>query len=195
MDTKTLLKLAVIAMALIVTTGACKSSKKATETTYTGARGIAIQTEECIKMALNPPAGVFRGSGNAIADREQFAVNQATMEARASLARQLEVLIEGLIQRFDQEHDAGNASSSVGKGTGITREYVQQFVTNSRPICQNTYDKDGKFNVYVAVEMSEEQTRNIYKKLREDQKISIDFQEHQFLKELERAKEEYNSRQ
>jgi hypothetical protein len=65
-----------------------------------------------------------------------------------------------------------------------------------KTICSNTYVKeDGSYNVYVCVEMGEESLSRVHKKLTDDQKLSIDFAEQQFKKEMEKAKEDYRNRQ
>jgi hypothetical protein len=43
--------------------------------------------------------------------------------------------------------------------------------------------------------MGEETLSRIHKKLTDDQKLSIDFAEHQFKQEMEKTKEEYRNRQ
>jgi hypothetical protein len=73
---------------------------------------------------------------------------------------------------------------------------VDKLLSNVRTICNNTYAKEnGDFNVYVCVEMSEEGITAIHKKLTEDQKLSIDFAEDQFKKDMAAAKEDFRSNQ
>jgi hypothetical protein len=139
------------------------------------------------------PEGMLRASGNAVADREQFAINQALLQARTELGRQLQTMVEAFMRIYDQEHGAGrDANASVNSARESIQGYVNQAVGNSRPICQNAYDQNGRFNVYVAVEMPLEQAaRNIHRRLTQDQIISIDFQESQFLKDLETARKQF----
>jgi hypothetical protein len=81
------------------------------------------------------------------------------------------------------------------RATEITEGYADQLLSNVKTIRSNTYAKeDGSYNVYVCVEMSEEGLSRIHKKLTDDQKLSIDFAEHQFKQEMEKAKEDYRSR-
>ena len=196
-------RIAAILFAVCVLACACKTSKPAagyatTQTKPTTVeqqqaadRGLKLAKEECEEKALEPGKGI-RDAGNAISDKEAFATNLALLDARQKLAQQLEVLVSGLIRNFNQQHEQDGEFSSLGKATGLTQAYFEQFLTNTRPICKNTYVKqDGKYNVYVCVEMDENMQRSMYKKLTEDKKMHIDFEESQFLKELEKSKEDY----
>jgi hypothetical protein len=83
-----------------------------------------------------------------------------------------------------------------GKATEITEGYADQLLSNVKTICSNTYAKeDGSYNVYVCVEMGDENLLRIHKKLTDDQKLSIDFSEHRFKQDMEKAKKDYRDRQ
>lgn len=198
---------AMAALAVIVATG-CKS-KKQVSTGYSANqkepvtvvqqqasnRGVKLQKEECEELALEQSKNL-REAGNGISDKEAFAVNLALLDARSKLAQQLEVLVNGLIRNFNQQHEADKGFASAGKASQIQQGYFEQFLTNTRPICKNTYVKeDGKYNVYVCVEMNEQQQKAMYKKLSDDKKVAVDFAEHQFLQEMDKAKEDYRKQQ
>jgi hypothetical protein len=154
-------------------------------------RGLKLQKEECEELALMAIDNL-REAGNGVSAKESFATNIALLDARSKLAQQMEVLITGMIRNFDQQHSAGKATGIVGKQTAFQEGYFEQFLTNTRPICKNTYVKDnGDYNVYVCIEMQPQQQRAMYKKLSEDKKIAVDFAENQFMEELAKAKEEY----
>lgn len=158
-------------------------------------RGMKLDKEECEEKALEESANL-REAGNGISDKESFAINLALLDARAKLAQQLEVLVNGLIRNFNQQHEKDGGSASVGKASGLQQGYFEQFLTNSRPICKNTYVReDGKYNVFVCVELGEQQKRAIHKKLTEDDKLSTDFVERQFMDEMKQAKEDYRQKQ
>ena len=155
-------------------------------------RGVKLEKEECEEKALEQVANM-RESGNAISENESFGVNLALLDARAKLSQQLEGMVNGMIRSFDEQHASGqNAGSYAGKGTQVQQAYFEQFLTNTRPICKNTYVReDGRYNVYVAIEMGEPEQKAMYNQLKKDEKMAIDFDEAQFLKELQAAKEEY----
>jgi hypothetical protein len=158
-------------------------------------RGLKLEKEECEELALEATDNL-RESGNGVSDKEAFAVNLALLDARSKLAQQLEVLTNGLIRNFNQQHEAGEGFASVAKAGDLQQGYFEQFLTNTRPICKNTYVKeDGKYNVFVCIEMGDQQKKNLYKKLSNDQKIVVDFAEKQFMDDLNKAKEEFRQKQ
>jgi hypothetical protein len=158
-------------------------------------RGVKLQKEECEEMALEP-GDKIREFGIGVSDKESFAINLALLDARAKLAQQLETMVNGLIKNYNQQHEADKDFSSIGKAEQIQQSYFEQFLTNTRPVCKNTYVRtDGKYNVYVCIELGDQEKRSLHKKLSDDKKIGIDFQEHLFLQELEKAKEDYRKQQ
>jgi hypothetical protein len=158
-------------------------------------RGLKLVKEECEELAIEATDNL-RESGNGVSDKESFAINLALLDARAKLSQQLEILVNGLIRNFNQQHEAEQGFSSVAKASQIQQGYFEQFLTDTRAICKNTYAKeDGKYNVYVCVEMGERQLKAMYKKLSDDKKIAVDFAEKQFMDELNKAKEDFRQQQ
>jgi hypothetical protein len=187
------LKLALVAIVAGALFTACGSSKKAKTPEQKAAveRGVKLDKERCEELALKESKN-WRASGNGVSPKESFARDIAELDAKARLARQLEEQINSLIRSFAQQHEADNTQDQVGKATGIAEGYADQLLNNVKTICSNTYVKeDGSYNVYVCVEMGEESLPRIHKKLTDDQKLSIDFDEQQFKKEMEKAKEDY----
>jgi hypothetical protein len=157
-------------------------------------RGLKLDKEECEEMAL-ASSDNLRDFGNATSTTEAFAVNLALLDARQKLAQQLEVLVNGLLRNFNQQHAAEQGSAAVSKGTAITQAYFEQFITNTRPICKNTYVKeDGTYNVYVCVEMGDQQKKAVIKKLKDDKILEIDARESLVLDEMNKAKEAYRQK-
>jgi hypothetical protein len=191
------LKLAVMAIAVSIVAMSCGSNKQTAKTPQQKAaadRGIKLEAEACEKLSMEKTAD-WRASGNGLSPKEAFAKNVAELNAKARLARQLEEQINSLIRVFNQQHEAGGVQDFSAKATGIEEGYADQLLTNVKTICSNTYVKeDGSYNVYVCVEMSEQNLSAIHKKLSADKKLSIDFAEHEFKKEMEKAKEEYRNR-
>ncbi|GHT11267.1 hypothetical protein AGMMS4956_04010 [Bacteroidia bacterium] len=158
-----------------------------------GNRGAKLEKEECQQLAMEKTQG-WRDFGNGTSTKESFAQNLAVLDAKSRLARQLEEQINALIRGFGQQHEAEGASDRVSKASEIQEGYVDKLLTGVKTICSNTYVKeDGTYNVYVCVEMSEQSMTAIHKKLSDDKKLSIDFAEDQFKKEMEKAKEEYRN--
>ncbi|GHT74079.1 hypothetical protein FACS189456_5200 [Bacteroidia bacterium] len=190
---KQYLKLALAAVTAGVIVTSCGSGSKMTtpQQKQSANRGAKLEKEECEVLAMQSSKN-WRASGNGVSAKEAFAKSQAELNAKARLARQLEEQINSLVRTFNQQHEAESASSLVGKSTQIDEGYVDKLLNNVKPICSNTYVKeDGSFNVYVCVEMSEESLTAIHKKLTADQKLSIDFAEHQFKQDMAKAKADY----
>ena len=195
----------------------------------TDPRGAKREKEECETLALQ--AGVNpRASGSGISNHEAIAFNIAKLQARSELAAQVAAEITSVIQHsveqyiqtagagtdFGVERDdyqghvtnAGNTSRTV---SGILQkdslqivQRVSQILTNTRPICSNTYNlPDGTVQVYVCIEMDLQAQRRAYAELKQDGmldvdvnadgKNDVDFNEKEFLLELARAREEYNA--
>jgi hypothetical protein len=171
----------IMAMSVALVMTSCGGSKNTTS-----ARGDKQEKEECEQMALDASSKTLRASGQGISQKESFAKNLAANNARNELARMLEVLITGAIRAFDEQ----NGLTPVD--TGDKQEeatYYKQFLANTKIICNNTYVKDGSYNVYVCVEMSTDQTSAIHKRLSADKKIQIDFDEQKFRQEYEKELE------
>jgi hypothetical protein len=194
--TKMYLKLALVAIVAGALFTACGSSKKAKTPEQKAAvdRGVKLDKEGCEELALKESKN-WRASGNGVSPKESFALSTAELNAKARLARQLQEQINSLIRTFNQQHQADRTQDLVGKDTEISEGYADQLLINVKTVCSNTYVKeDGSYNVYVCVEMGEESLPRIHKKLTDDQKLSIDFDEQQFKKEMEKAKEDFRNR-
>jgi hypothetical protein len=190
------LNFAVAAIIAGVVASSCGSTKmaKTPEQKSAANRGVKLEKEECEQTALQEGKG-WRASGNGVSLKESFARSIAELNAKTRLARQLEEQINSLIRSFNEQHEAGGTLELVSKSTEVADGYTDKLLANVKVICNNTYVKDdGSYNVYVCVEMGEESLSRIHKKLSDDKKLSIDFAESQFKKEMEKAKEEYRSR-
>ena len=203
-----ILKFALVAMIASAMFSACGSSRNVNRA-YSGVqvapttpaqqtaatRGVRLQRTECQNMALEQTTNL-REWGNGVAISERLAVNSALLDARARMAQQLEVMVTGLTRNFEQQHNVGRDGSAVGVTRMVQEGFFEQFLTGTRPICHVTYVReDGQYNVYVTIELDESVQRNIHRTLRQEQMIHIDFQEHQFLQEMQRAREEFRQRE
>ncbi|OAV70989.1 hypothetical protein Barb4_00970 [Bacteroidales bacterium Barb4] len=165
----------------------CADKKQVTAEQVTANRGVKLQVEACEELAMASP---LRAAGNGVSQKESFAKSIAVLSAKSNLGRALGEQVSGMIRTFNQQHSANAASDLVGKDSELNESYFEQFLTNVRVICSNTYvQKDGSYNAYVCVEMEDESLSSIHKKLSDDKKIPIDFAKDQFKKEMEKAKE------
>lgn len=173
------------------TVEAQRRERKAREKAQTEARGVMIQREECEELAMDITQPNMRAAGNAVSQSESMATSMALNNARAELAAQLEVYVNGCLRTFDQQYASENGMTYDGKSTRVQSSYFAQILKNVRPIKKNTYFKDGRYNVYVCVEMSPEQATEIQRQLSQDQILSIDVQEERFLEEMRVMRQAY----
>jgi gluconate kinase len=143
-----------------------------------------VPQDECQKLAMKA-TDTWRASGTGNSTKERLALNSAGLDARTNLARQLTLQIRARIRNFDQQHEEAGNVDAVGKTTELQQEDVNQSLSNVRTICSNTYqEKNGSYKVYVCVEMDEQGLAAIHKKLTQAKKLSIDYDEHNFIKDM-----------
>jgi hypothetical protein len=196
----------------------------------TNSRGIIREKEECEVLAMQAATNP-RASGSGISFSEAIAFNIAKLEARNELAAQVAAEITGILEhRIEQWQmtagvgtefnvERGNLRGRVSGNDNAPRtisavlehdsteivQRVSQILTNTRPICKNTYDRpDGSVQVYVCIEMDLAAQRKCYKELEKagilemdvngDGQNDIDLVEKDFLIELAKAREEYNNK-
>jgi hypothetical protein len=193
-------------------------------------RSVLRAKEECeilaLQVATNP-----RASGSAISTSEAIAFNMAKLQARNELATQLAAEVTSVVRnRVEQWRMTAGAGTDIYVERGNFRGHVSgydnaprtisallghdsteivqrvsQILTNTRPICKNTYDlPDGSVQVYVCIEMDLAAQRKCYKELEKagilemdldgDNQNDVDFAEKEFLIELAKAREEYNTK-
>lgn len=169
-----------------------RKEKKASAKATTQSRGVKVNREECEELAMDITAAYPRAAGNAVSANEAMATNLAMLDARANLAQQLEVMVNGLLSNFGEQYTSGKASNIKGSSKQLQEGYFSNILNNTRPIKKNTYLKqDGNYNVYVCIEMNPELNTEIYNKLRQDEILHIDFDEAMFIERMNKAREEY----
>jgi len=192
-------------------------------------RGVKREKEDCETKALEAGTNP-RAAGSGASNSEAIALNLAKLQARNELAAQVATEITSIMQhRVEQWTQTAGAGTNFKVNTENYRGYVEgdanaprtisgvlqrdsmeivqrvsQILTNTRPICQNTYDQpDGSVMVYVCIEMDLQAQRQAYDELKEegileldvngDGENDIDFNEKEFLLELAKAREDYNA--
>jgi uncharacterized membrane protein len=206
-------------VAALLATGVCVAQSTS--------RGVKREKEECEESALM--AGVNpRASGSGVSTSEAIAFNIAKLQARNELAAQVAVEVTGILRHRVEQYQltagaatdfranvgsvSGNAaaphtiSGTLASDSMEIAQRVSQILTNTQPICKNTYDlPDGTVQVYVCMEMNLQAQRTAYKAFKEsgitnvdvdgDGSADVDFSEKEFLLELAKAREAYNAAQ
>lgn len=157
---KKMWNLGVILVALILlcplTADAQRRERRARQKAQIEGRGIRIEREECEELAMDITQPNMRAAGNAVSQNESMATSMALNNARAELAAQLEIYVNGCLRTFDQQYASENGMNYDGKSSRVQFSYFAQILKNVRPIKKNTYMKEGRYNVYVCIEMSPE---------------------------------------
>lgn len=165
-----------------------KASKKATAKS----RGTKLIREECEELAFDITCPNPRAAGNARSMNEAFATNMALLDARANLAQQLSVMIDGMTKSFNQQHMSNDNVSFEQKNSNLQRAYFEKFLTNTRPICKNAYlTEEGDYNVYVCIEMDPNLCKAVYEHLKKDKIVNIECSEEKFMEEMKEARKLY----
>lgn len=83
----------------------------------------------------------------------QLAVNKATTDGRAELARQMEVRMQGLSKRFQEETGLGADAQMLDQFTTATKEVLNQTLNGSRVSKQELRSNGATFRAFVLVEL------------------------------------------
>ncbi len=190
----------IISVALLAIGGgmtACKSKQMTVaQQAQQNVGRIKKERDECQEMALKAPDGTIRAWGEGVSMKESFANNLAELDARTKIARQLEMAMESLISSFNEQYAKDGVLDESGKANELQQGYVSKILTGTVPVCSNVYIlPDGKNQVYVCIELSAENVQNIVKRLSAETKLDIDFAEHNYRKEMEKAREQFNREQ
>jgi hypothetical protein len=194
---KNYLRFALVAIMAGVLFSACGSSNKAKTPEQAAAAdlGVKMEKDECEKLVLQEGKN-WRASGIGKSRDKAFAESSAQITAKANLARRMEEHTVAAITVFRGQYRVDDYQGVDGKDIERISGYADQLVRGAKPICTNSYAKeDGSYQYFVCMEMGEEILSHLYKKLTDDQKLSIDFEEHQFKQEMEKMKEDYRNRQ
>ena len=193
-------------------------------------RGVKIEKEECEEMALKAATNP-RAAGSGTSSSEAIALNIAKLQARNELAAQIAAEISGVmshrIEQYSQTAGAGSSfnvkdenykgaitghdnqsrtiSGILERDSMVIVQKVSQILTNTVPICKNSYKQpDGAVKVFVCIEMDLQTQRKLFTELKEegvfeiditgDGTNDIDMSEKEFLIELAKAREDYNAK-
>ncbi len=196
---KKIKKIAMMALTACVIFASCKSPQQIATTSQQKVaidRGVKLEKEECETKAEQSSKRAV-GIGNS--QSERLAKNSATLDARNNLAAAIQTILVGMIKNFDQEHQSGAGQekrSDFINQSGEEQKGLVNATISSNIICSNTYaQNDGSYKVFVCVEMSDGTIGNLYKKLSDDKKISIQFEEKKFREEMEKGLEEFRKQE
>lgn len=94
----------------------------------------------------------FRGVGVGESSNLDIARSKATLEAKRIIASGVRTRMQGITDEYQQEVGVGNAADLKDRFEQLTRELVNQDISDLRVKDSKIYLKDGKYTVYVAME-------------------------------------------
>ncbi len=170
-------------MAVLATTAlffsACKSKKDVVEADYSGL-GTAIETP-CSDNEYSSDMTHFRGTGIGEGTNLASARRKANLDANAMLAASVNRTIKSVTDRYTQDITAGDANEFAEKFEDLTRSVVNQELNNVATVCNQMFEKEGKYSVYMAVEVSKDELlNNISTRINRDDRLRLDYDKMKF---------------
>ena len=175
--TKILFVAVVIAGAF--TLASCGGSKQAAGPDYSGL-GQSVQTP-CSDSEFHSDQTHFRGTGVGRSTNLASARRQANVDANAALAAGVNRTIKSVSDRYTQDITVGDASEFMEKFEDMTRSVVNQTLNNVSTVCSETFQQDGRYQVFVAVEVAkDEMLNNISDRISRDDRLRLDYDKMKF---------------
>ncbi len=174
---KLVLVMAVMATALMF--NGCRSKDKAPD--YS-ALGLEVRTP-CSDNEYHSDLTHFRGTGMGEGTNLASARRKANLDANAMLAASVNRTIKSVTDRYTQDITVGDANEFAEKFEDLTRSVVNQMLNNVAVVCNQTFEKDGRYSVYTAVEVSKDELlNNVSSQVSRDERLRLDYDRMKFEK-------------
>ena len=160
-----------------ITLASCGGSKKTADYSSMGKEVVT----PCSDEEYHSDATHFRGTGNAKSTNLSMAKRKANVDANAVLAASVNRTIKTVTDRYSQDITVGEASEFAEKFEEMTRSVVKQTLNNVSTVCSKTFEQDGVYNVFVAVEVAkDEMLNNISDRISKDDRLRLDYDKMKF---------------
>lgn len=165
------------AIALSVVLVSCGGSKPAAKDDSMG-KELNIP---CSDNEFHADQKFFRGTGTGTSQDLSTAKNKASIDANSNLAASINRTIKTVTDRYTNDRQIGEGSEFEQKFEQLTRDVVNQELNNVSTVCSKTFSKDGKYTIYMAVEVAKDELlNNIKDKISKDQKLQLDYDKMKF---------------
>ncbi len=148
------------------------------------ASGNALGTElilPCSDEEYHSDMSHFRGTGMAEGVNLASTRRRANLDANAALAASVNRTIKSVTDRYSQDITVGDVNEYNEKFEDLTRSVVNQTLNNVATVCSRTFENDGKYNVYVAVEVAKDELlNNISSRISRDERLRLDYDKMKF---------------
>lgn len=182
---KKLLQLAVI-LGLVVIYVGCGGSKHNLPATTEG------EEPEWYTNVPEDPNILFAAKTATSRDK-QLAVDKAVQDARAEIAKQLEVKIQGLEKRFTEETGIGEDSQLLDQFTKANKSIVNQSLIGSKIEKQKTIKDGNTYRAYVLVKLPLGAAKEaLLQQIKQNEQIYTRVRASQTFQELDREIEKMN---
>jgi hypothetical protein len=156
----------------------CGGKKKTTATSDALGKELVIP---CSDMEFHSDKTHFRGTGMAEGTNMASVRRRANLDANAALAASVNRTIKSVTDRYTQDITVGDANEYAEKFEDMTRSVVNQSLNNVSTVCSKVFEKEGKFSVYVAVEVGkDEMLNNISSRISNDARLRLDYDKMKF---------------
>lgn len=153
-----------------------------------------VQLNHCIMKSIDDTAPNLRALGVYVSYDQSNAIKQATAEARTELANSIRVSVEGANKSYAKEVGVNQDVASKRLAQSTYTQYVAEQVANSPRIDMFIEQADGKYQVYVCVEMKvskKELTQTFAKTISDDEVLRAEYEAQKFEKEIDEGLDEY----
>ena len=137
---------------------------------------------------LTPPDDPnFMYAGATAQSRDmQLCINKAKQEARADIAQQLRVKMQGLVKKFEEEVGTGEETTLLSQFTQATKAVINTELVGTKVKEQEIRNEKGLYRVYILMEMPiGAASQQLLDKLKQQQEMYTRFRSTQTFKELD----------
>jgi hypothetical protein len=132
------------------------------------------------------------GAATAVSRDLQISVNKAKTEGTAEIAKQIELHIEGLTKKFDEEVGLGEDANLYAKFTQATKLVIDQTLRGVKVRYQDTKPEGAGWRACVLMECNlNEINKGVVDGISREREMYIRFRDSQTFKELEEEVEKY----
>lgn len=178
---KTLITMALLGGAIILTTG-CGKKKKLVEAKKPPVGETALK-EYCAGPDFMSDKKHFRASGLGDSMDQAVAKKKALSNARAELAQALETTLQGVVDNYANSRELNNVEEATERFESMTREIIDQRLSGVKMICSQPVmvNATGNYKYYVAIELSGDDIVSDYnERLSKDDRLRVDYDYEQF---------------
>ncbi len=148
------------------------------------ASGNALGTElilPCSDEEFSSDMTYFRGTGMAEGTNLASTRRRANLDANAALAASVNRTIKSVTDRYSQDITVGDVNEYSERFEDLTRSVVNQSLNNVATVCSKTFERDGRYSVYVAVEVAKDELmNNISSRISRDERLRLDYDKMKF---------------